>query len=151
MSCCAAWCLKLFPFCVCECSKYLCVGALWNRRRQGVVDLCCSRTVVLCSGVTTLGSQAGSSVGMLCVGVGGIIVWLSVTTLGACTVLVVDVPLLIAVGVCVSCVGIMSTLLSCVAISNSAFRTGSPAFKLGIVVAGSEMRMVTMSSAACRR
>ena len=86
---------------------------------------------------------------MLCAGVAGIVVsWVEVravclgaTTLGACIFPVVDVTLVFVVGVGVSCVGVSSTLLSCVAISNSAFQTGSPASKLGTVVAGGFVRI----------
>ena len=43
----------------------------------------------------------------------------------------------------------MSTLLSCVAKVNSAFRTGSPASRLGVVADGGFVKSVIMSVAAC--
>ena len=49
--------------------EYLYVGAFWNRRRRGVVDCCLNISVVLCSGVTTLGDCAIWFIGVLLLGV----------------------------------------------------------------------------------
>ena len=46
-------------------------------------------------------------------------------------------------------VGMGSTRLSCYAMSRSAFRTGSPARRLGVVLEGGLVSKVTMSVAAC--
>ena len=46
-------------------------------------------------------------------------------------------------------IGIISTLLSWVAKVNSAFRTGSPASRLGVVVDGGFVNSVIMSVAVC--
>ena len=141
-------------------NAYLCVGALRKSRRRGVVARCYNSSVVLRSGVTTLGSRPELSGDVVWFGVGGIVVVVVVvngaigvgaTTLGA-RAGPADVGLVLYVGdVALSGVGMVSTRLSCVAMSNNAFRTGSPSRKLGTVPAGGFVSIVTISSTACFR
>ena len=103
---------------------------------------------MLRSGVTTLRSCAVLFVVALWSDVGVIIVGrddycaavVGAPTLGACAG---------SDGTWVSGVGTFSARFSCVAMSNSAFCTRSPALKLGTVSAGGLVSIVMISSAAC--
>ena len=92
---------------------------------------CCNVSVVISSGVTTLGSRAIFVVGIgeLCLVVGGV-------TLGAVVGILRAVLAFVAETVVGDCVGMFSTRCNCLAMSRSALRTGSPACRLGTVFFG---------------
>ena len=159
MRCCTASWRKFVPLFVRDRNAYLCVGALRKSRRRGVVVRCCNSSVVLRSGVTTLGSRPELSGVMFWFGVGGIVVvvvgncaiGVGATTLGA-RAGSGGVNIVLFVGVGAESGGFMvSVRLSCVDISNNAFRTGYPSRKLGTVSAGGLVSIVTISSTACFR
>ena len=103
------------------------MGQFWKRTRVGVVQRRCrfKNGGLYTSG--TLGGAASSLIGLI---VGG--------------TLVSGVRL-------ASTSGMTFARWSCCAISNSAFRTGSPSCRLGTVGAGGWVRILIMSSVACSR